>query len=144
MIVWSGATFIHRWSHSYCYYYSDYQQQPTTGFPTVVAAGSWEDPSSQCCSQSGNNSSQQISQTSTTWRWISISINNHPCQPAEDWGSPAALTSRLEAGPAAPTVSCLEVSARKKTAIVSCLEVKRTTCNNLKVQLPLCYWLTLW
>ena len=48
-----------------------------------------------------------------TWRWISISINNHPCQPAEDWGSPAALTSRLEAGPAAPTVSCLEVSGKK-------------------------------
>ena len=69
-----------------------------------------------------NSSSQQISQTSTTWRLISIFINNifnniiiinHLCQPAEDWGSPAALTSRLEAGPAPPTVSCLEVSARK-------------------------------
>ena len=84
-----------------------------TGFPAVVAAGSWEDPSSQCCSQPSNNSSQQISQTSTMWRWISISINIHLCQPAEDWGSPAALTSRLEAGPAAPTVSCLEVSAKK-------------------------------
>ena len=84
-----------------------------TGFPAVVAAGSWEDPSSQCCSQPSNNSSQQISQTSTMWRWISISINIHLCQPAEEWGSPAALTSRLEAGPAPPTVSCLEVSAKK-------------------------------